>query len=224
MCIPCCSHPSYTHNPSYLPHFTTPTAPTEMYKSINHTAPRHVISILATYPAHRNLPHFTTLTTPDNLYKSHSSFLSNIHPIYMTNLSPSFPSCNTAKSSFSLRLLASKNWPEQFPESIKSVHVSRQDPTKQAATQLVFCVPIYRAFWIPGWTAQVVKLTGNTLRTFCSPFHHVSHFFSYNKTNEVHWFLKFIFGIELYMFRTVSLSIIRRLALFYSYDKTNEVH
>jgi len=27
-------------------------------------------------------------------------------------------------------------------------------------------------------------------------------------------FLKFIFGIELYMFRTVSLSIIRRLALY----------
>ena len=37
---------------------------------------------------------------------------------------------------------------------------------------------------------------------------------SYNKTNEMHKFLKFIFGIELYMFRTVSLSIIRRLALY----------
>jgi hypothetical protein len=29
----------------------------------------------------------------------------------------------------------------------------------------------------------------------------------------MHQFLKFTFGIELYMFRTVSLSIIRRLAL-----------
>jgi len=38
--------------------------------------------------------------------------------------------------------------------------------------------------------------------------------FSYNKTNEIHWFLKFIFGIELYMFRTVSLSIIKSLALY----------
>jgi hypothetical protein len=30
----------------------------------------------------------------------------------------------------------------------------------------------------------------------------------------MHYFLKFIFGIELYMFRTVSLSIIRTLALY----------
>ena len=30
--------------------------------------------------------------------------------------------------------------------------------------------------------------------------------YSYNKTNEKHYFLKFIFGIRLYMFRTVSLS------------------
>jgi len=33
------------------------------------------------------------------------------------------------------------------------------------------------------------------------------------KTNEMHYFLKFIFGIDLYMFRTVSVSIIRSLAL-----------
>jgi len=38
--------------------------------------------------------------------------------------------------------------------------------------------------------------------------------FSYNKTNEMHWFLKFIFGIELYMFRTGFLSIIRSLVLY----------
>jgi len=38
--------------------------------------------------------------------------------------------------------------------------------------------------------------------------------YSYNNTNEMHQFLKFIFGIELYMFRTVSLSIIRILALY----------
>jgi len=37
---------------------------------------------------------------------------------------------------------------------------------------------------------------------------------SYNKTNEMHRFFKFIFGIELYMFRTVSLSIISSLALY----------
>jgi len=35
-----------------------------------------------------------------------------------------------------------------------------------------------------------------------------------NKTNEKHQFLKFIFGMELYMFRTVSLPIIRSLALY----------
>ena len=32
---------------------------------------------------------------------------------------------------------------------------------------------------------------------------------SYNKTNKTHQFLKFIFGIELYMFRTLAVSIIR---------------
>jgi len=37
--------------------------------------------------------------------------------------------------------------------------------------------------------------------------------YSYNKTNEMHQFLKFIFGIELYMFRTGFLSIIRSLVL-----------
>ena len=36
----------------------------------------------------------------------------------------------------------------------------------------------------------------------------------YNKTNEVHQFLKFIFGIELYTFRTGFLSIIRSLVLY----------
>ena len=30
----------------------------------------------------------------------------------------------------------------------------------------------------------------------------------------MHWFLKFIFGIELYMFRTVPLSIIRSFSLY----------
>jgi dipeptide/tripeptide permease len=37
---------------------------------------------------------------------------------------------------------------------------------------------------------------------------------SCNKTNDKHQFLKFIFGIELYMFWTVSVSIIRSLALY----------
>jgi hypothetical protein len=38
--------------------------------------------------------------------------------------------------------------------------------------------------------------------------------YSYNKTNEMHLILKFIFGIEFYMFRTVSLTIIRSLVLY----------
>jgi len=46
--------------------------------------------------------------------------------------------------------------------------------------------------------------------TFRKPFIVI---YSYNKTNEKHYFLKFIFGIELYMLLTVSLSIIRSLAL-----------
>ena len=39
---------------------------------------------------------------------------------------------------------------------------------------------------------------------------------SYNKTNQTHYFLKFIFGIKLYMFPTVPLSIIRSFFLLYT--------
>jgi len=35
-----------------------------------------------------------------------------------------------------------------------------------------------------------------------------------NKTNEMHQFLKFVFGIELYTFRTGFLSIFRSLVLY----------
>ena len=37
--------------------------------------------------------------------------------------------------------------------------------------------------------------------------------YSCNKTNDMHQYLKFIFVLGLYVFRTVSLSIIRSLAL-----------
>jgi len=50
-----------------------------------------------------------------------------------------------------------------------------------------------------------------TILTFRGPFIMI---YSYNKTNEMHKFLKFIFGIELYMFWTVSLSINKSLALY----------
>jgi hypothetical protein len=48
--------------------------------------------------------------------------------------------------------------------------------------------------------------------TFRGPCRNV--IYSYNKTNEMHKFLKFIVGIELYMFRTGFLSIIRSLVLY----------
>jgi hypothetical protein len=38
--------------------------------------------------------------------------------------------------------------------------------------------------------------------------------YSYNKTNQMHSILKFILGMKIYMFRTISLSIIRSLALY----------
>jgi hypothetical protein len=134
--------------------------------------------MLATSSAHRNFLPFTTLTTPDNLYKSHNSSLSNTHPFYMSNPSNSSPLFSTAKCSFSSPLLGSNiGLNTQFPKSLKSVLVSKKDPTKQPP-KLVFCVPIYRALWTPDWTIQVVKLTGNILRISCSPFHHVSHFCS----------------------------------------------
>jgi len=37
---------------------------------------------------------------------------------------------------------------------------------------------------------------------------------SYNKTNQMPYFLKFIFGIKLYMFRIVPLTIIRGFSLY----------
>jgi len=37
--------------------------------------------------------------------------------------------------------------------------------------------------------------------------------FSYNKNNYMHYFLKFILAIKLYMFRTVPLFIIRSVSL-----------
>ena len=47
-----------------------------------------------------------------------------------------------------------------------------------------------------------------------------SHWFlSYNKTNQMHKFLKFIFGIKLYMVRTVPLSIIRSFSLACEQDQ-----
>jgi hypothetical protein len=42
----------------------------------------------------------------------------------------------------------------------------------------------------------------------------VRRFHSHNKTNEMHHLLKFIFEIELYMFWTDFLSIIRGLVLY----------
>ena len=42
--------------------------------------------------------------------------------------------------------------------------------------------------------------------------------YSYNETNEMYSYLKLIFGVGLYMFRTVSLSIIRSLALYTAMD------
>ena len=38
--------------------------------------------------------------------------------------------------------------------------------------------------------------------------------FSYSKINQMLYFIKFIFGIKLYMFRTVPLSIIRSFSLY----------
>ena len=37
---------------------------------------------------------------------------------------------------------------------------------------------------------------------------------SYNKTNQIHWFLKFILGLKFYTFHTVPLSIIRSFSLY----------
>jgi len=46
----------------------------------------------------------------------------------------------------------------------------------------------------------MLKVSSSSAQFVIKPQH------SYNKTNEMHKFLKFIFGIELYMFRTGFLS------------------
>jgi len=50
-------------------------------------------------------------------------------------------------------------------------------------------------------------------RQFLSASTNIFQLSSYNKTNYIYYFLKFIFGIKLYMFRTVPLSIIRSFSL-----------
>ena len=56
--------------------------------------------------------------------------------------------------------------------------------------------------------AQVLELYLLTFRWPCIVIN------SYNKTNQMHKFFKFIFGVKLYMFWTVPLSVIRSSLLY----------
>ena len=60
-------------------------------------------------------------------------------------------------------------------------------------------------------TKYLYLFTQNTYLTFRWPCIEIN---SCSKTNQMHLFLKFIFGIKLYMIRTVSLSIIRSFSLY----------
>jgi len=62
-----------------------------------------------------------------------------------------------------------------------------------------------------GAILRELKTTKNCNLTFRWPCVVI---YSYNKTNEMHYFLKFMLGIELYMFWTVPLSIIRSFSLY----------
>jgi len=61
--------------------------------------------------------------------------------------------------------------------------------------------------WVDSNTAIIAEQTAEGIKVN-------STYSSYNKTNEIHYFLKFIFGIELYMFRKGFLSIISSLVLY----------
>ena len=70
------------------------------------------------------------------------------------------------------------------------------------------------------WKDKLMDVLMNTVSSLCFQFMNLTFRWpwivinSYNKTNQMHSFLKFIFGIKLYMFRTVPLSIIRSFSLY----------
>jgi len=60
-------------------------------------------------------------------------------------------------------------------------------------------INLWKTFLLEILAQQIMKFA--VFLTFSGPCSIV--IYSYNKTTEMHYFLKFIFGIELYMFRQV---------------------
>jgi hypothetical protein len=71
--------------------------------------------------------------------------------------------------------------------------------------------PVISAYFVIAQDSDTCRFHATNLPIF---LYRYGKRYSYNKTNEMHWVLKFLFGTELYMFRTGSLSIIRSPALY----------
>ena len=77
---------------------------------------------------------------------------------------------------------------------IAIIHFSNMKTSLNVITTMTFWYPSHRF------------LVGNIVQKISS--------YSYNKMNQMHQFLKFIFGIKLYMLRTVPLFIIRSFSVY----------
>ena len=99
------------------------------------------------------------------------------------------------------RLIVAVRWLKESRAIYAKEDVNPLNAELNPICHLLVLLGAHHIFHVSG--LRVKNIRNLTLRGPCIVI------YSYNKTNEMHWFLKFIFGIELYMFRTDPLSIIR---------------
>jgi hypothetical protein len=99
------------------------------------------------------------------------------------------------------RLIVAVRWLKESRAIYAKGDVNPLNTELNPICHLLVLLGAHHIFHVSG--LRVKSIRNLTLRGPCIVI------YSYNKTNEMHWFLNFIFGIELYMFRTDPLSIIR---------------